>query len=268
MKRRECTFGGSGVGGRGSVKSFFPIPDPRSPAPGFPIPKSPPGFTLIELLLGLIVTTLVLAAVAAVSFAVAANWRQGQNVQSLQMQTSQTALRLQRVIGEAKFIGYVAAGSVEGNVSPAACIVLWQRDDWGGARDGIIQLGEIAVIQHDPAADRINLYEAIAASAMNSDQLEDAGTAVPLDDINQSNTPSLFKTTSFVAPAKVIGHGVAGMKLSVRSLDSTAERPSVEFTLKFIRGEQIDVQYGAATLRSPNGQPKEEDAGEDEDEDD
>lgn len=76
------------------------------------------GFTLVELLLGVALSAIVLAAAAALAFAVSAAWHKSENVNEVVGHVRGGVLRLSDRIRGARAVGY----------TDAACMLIW-RDD-------------------------------------------------------------------------------------------------------------------------------------------
>jgi len=105
------------------------------------------GFTLVELLVGLVVTGIVLAAVATLAFALgAANQTSGDTGQK-QAQVRFATLRISELIRHCKLI----CGTTGDD------IVLWKADD--NPENGIIDVFELAYIERGSSADYIRILE-------------------------------------------------------------------------------------------------------------
>ena len=64
----------------------------------------PRGFTFIELMIGLIITAMIMAAMAAVLTGVAEGWQAGNVSRSTQMQANQIYTRVQKILSGAKYV--------------------------------------------------------------------------------------------------------------------------------------------------------------------
>jgi len=93
-------------------------------------------FTLVELLLGLAVTAMVAASLAALSQAAFYGSDQARDVQRAQSAAAIATIRIRTAVRECRAIGYVGAGGA----------ALW-RDD--ANRDGRINLSEVATLWQD-----------------------------------------------------------------------------------------------------------------------
>src|SRR5206468_3315638 len=80
-----------------------------------------------------------------------------------------------------------------GSAIPAASAFLWKGDDWNGSADGQVQVGELALIEHDAAAQRIYLYQAKPFASMTLDQQIRAATVFNWSTLSSNSTPPDFK---------------------------------------------------------------------------
>src|SRR5687768_6063725 len=71
------------------------------------------GFTFMELCFGLIITALVMAAVATFLMAVSQSWRHSDQVETSSMRAWQATVRLGRAVQEARLIGACNAGNLD-----------------------------------------------------------------------------------------------------------------------------------------------------------
>src|SRR5829696_9211342 len=71
------------------------------------------GFTVMELCFGLVITALVMAAVASFVMAVSQSWRHSDQVETSAMRAWQATMRLGRAVQDARLIGAYNAGSLD-----------------------------------------------------------------------------------------------------------------------------------------------------------
>ena len=90
---------------------------PRPVSPRVP-PRGRRAFTLMELVMGMIVTGLVMSAIAALLSAVAMGWEQNGKSQANSVHRVQVHARLQRILKGVKQLGAVRPGSVNGTTNP------------------------------------------------------------------------------------------------------------------------------------------------------
>jgi type II secretory pathway component PulJ len=217
-------------------------------------PVTPRGFTLIELCLGLVITSLVMGAMAAFSLAMSTAWKSAESSQSISLLANQTVVRLQNEIRQSKMIGAVRAGTSAGTSSNAA-VLLWKADTSG---DGYIQGNEVSLIEHDVASHTLRLYY--------SGQADAAGTWSYGSTFTASATLNNFKTNRNY---KVLARNVYGAVFQSTGTTGTSQSPTLHFALKFMVNdtqanssqrvaggmEKLMVQYGSASLRVPLTQP-------------
>jgi prepilin-type N-terminal cleavage/methylation domain-containing protein len=107
---------------------------------------SPAGFTLIELLMALIVSGIVLAAVATLSYALGAANDVTDDTSQKQAQLRYATLRVSELVRYGKMICCATADD----------LAVWRADDNG---DGQINIGELVYIEWGAAADHLRLCE-------------------------------------------------------------------------------------------------------------
>jgi prepilin-type N-terminal cleavage/methylation domain-containing protein len=105
------------------------------------------GFTLAELLVALVVTSIVLAAVATLAFALGAANQTSSDTSQKQAQVRFVTLRISELIRHSKLI----CGTTGDD------IVLWKADD--NPENGIIDVFELAYIERGSSADYIRILE-------------------------------------------------------------------------------------------------------------
>jgi len=203
--------------------------------------------TLVELIMGLAITTMVVGALAGFSVAVSSAWKQQETGTALQMGSSQAMARIQQIVREAKFVGYVSQGSLDPSNAPpltaSAALIFWKSDDG----DGLIQLGELALLEHDSG--EIKLYEAPATNVLAGAQLLLAILPIPSIDLLGINSITDLKSWAIFQDAKTIAAHVTGAEFAVAP-GNASERPTFKFTLKFDRDGESTLRTATASLRS------------------
>jgi hypothetical protein len=213
------------------------------------------GFTVVELCLGLLVTTLVMGALAAFSLAMATAWNHAENTQAVTALGNQAMLRLQSHVRNAKRIGIYRAGTSNGSGAGAA-VMLWVQDTNG---DSKIQGSEVAMIEHDTAAHELVIYPASQPDGLT------AWPAATFD-----SDPAVFDNFKIGRTKQPIARGVWGAVFQTGDTSDLAQQnPSLRFALKLESGNttgpghavgdasRLFVQYGTATLRTPLTKPLE-----------
>jgi Tfp pilus assembly protein FimT len=195
------------------------------------------GFTFVELMLGIVVTAIVLCALAVFTFGVGENWEQSDSAQSAFLAGSAGVNRLDTLTRNAQGIDPSPTnGSLDNSTSPASCM-FW-TDNY--LSDGHIQYCEMTLLQYDQANQRLVKYT-LPQNASN------AGT----------QSSSLMPAASFKALPNVVEtavvHDVAACQIFTVNAGSISPRPSVEFILqmKTASGSSGTLIYTTATARSP-----------------
>src|SRR5947207_1695392 len=122
--------------------------------------KSRGGFTLVELMMGLLVMSIIFAALAGLALAMSNGWSATASQDSLQVARRQTSTQMYYNVRSAKYIGAATAdnsntsgGSVAGQ---GAVVIFWKGDKDPGK---IMYAYEIAVIEHDIPSSTLRLYQ-------------------------------------------------------------------------------------------------------------
>jgi hypothetical protein len=218
--------------------------------------------TLIELTIGLVLTSMVVAALGALWYAVARTWDQNSGLQATTLTASHAVSRLELTLRETKYVLQYRRGSLnDATPSASAQVLLWRKDAWNrmalaGRQDidtianGVVEAAELALLEHDPVDRRLYLYESIRAQEMSLDQQTRAGAVIAAAELNASATPAGLKQCDFVRK-RVFCEAVDGAVINVPSWGRGA-RPSLEFALRLSRDGDRSVVYGLASLRGPN----------------
>jgi Tfp pilus assembly protein PilW len=223
--------------------------------------------TMIEMTIGMIITTMVIGALGAVWYSVAETWRSSNSSQNVSATASQAVARMEGIFREARYVGMHTAGSVDGSAAGASAFVwrgpaLTGPDTWamnvnGSAKstvpDGIPQVGELLLIEHDPATKRIYYYEPIDSSAMNASQLARASQDVTGAELDGTTLAASFKTSDLVQK-KVLTEACTGAFFNYHPA-SGSTAACMEFTLKITRTGGSSMVYGTTTFRCPSRRP-------------
>lgn len=211
------------------------------------------GFTFIELCLGLVVTMLVMSAMAAFSLAMAGAWRSAEKTQSLTLRGQHAATRIEKEVRSARLIGASYLGSSEGTATHPAAVMIWKEDSNG---DGFIQGDECEMIAHDALTKRLLLYP--------SGYADGVGTWSYSGTFTNSSVLLQFPTGR---PPLTLANGVYGAVFETIGTSGTSVSPALKFALKImvddsqsdrpvVGGEaRLMVEHGVAAVRAPIAQP-------------
>lgn len=211
------------------------------------------GFTFVELCLGLVVTSLVMAALASFSMAMASAWKSAEETQALTLRANQAVFRIEKEIRNARLVGACRLGSSDGSAAGAA-VILWKVDT---NNDGYIQGDECEMILHDTTNHSLILYPTGFADS--------AGTWSCSGTFSASTVLGQFPTNR---TPKTMVHGVYGAVFETSNTTSTVNSPSLGFALKMMvdesssststvsgGGSQQIIANGTATVRAPIARP-------------
>jgi type II secretory pathway component PulJ len=216
-------------------------------------------FTLLELMLGMLVTALVMTALAALLGAVSQGWQQSGDAQAQSNVVVQTHVRMQRLLKGVRQIGAYRGGSIDGTAVEQAAALLWTQDANG---DYQIQLSEMALLEAEMSGEVQNCtikYYTLAYPAnwtVEQKNTED-GTAVTDAELYDAASIDWFRSIVQGSPygrATVVARNVVGSEF--RKTDGTAvTRPTFNYLLNIQRGDAPETEYGSVTVRTPTTLP-------------
>lgn len=221
--------------------------------------RRPRAFTLMELLLGMLVTALVMSALAALLGAVAQGWKQSGEAQSTSNVVTQTHVRIQRLLKGVRLIGACRSGAFDGTASEQAAVLLWTADRNNDYR---IQLSELALLDCEmggaPAdcAMKFRTLEYPASWTAAQRNAED-GAPITMAELNDEASVDWFRDIvagSLYGKSVLVARNIVGSEF--RRLDAaTATRPSFHYLLNIQRGNAAETEYGTVTVRTPTTYP-------------
>jgi prepilin-type N-terminal cleavage/methylation domain-containing protein len=219
------------------------------------------GFTLMELVFGVLILSLIAGAVAGLTRAVAMDWEQSEQTQTVDLRASLIAARLESMLRQAKYIGLVRPGSLDGSASKPAAVMLWLNDSDGS---GTMTFPELGLLQHDTSSNTLYLYTVKFPSGWSATQIASWNTAVSYATLCGSTAPEDFKGNTSVVSAQALAHNVTGFKVAAHWLPSWPQKPTLDFELKIYQAgakdangvqrtpDRVQYQYGSAVLRAPS----------------
>lgn len=219
------------------------------------------GLTLVELSIGMVITAMVMGALGGMWFAVADAWRQSSSSQNAGATATQATARLDALLRDVRHVGVWTAGSINGSAAGASVLVwrgdAWARNENGTAKttlpDWIPQLGELLLIEHDPAAGKVYYYEPIPLASMTGTQPTRASKDVTWAELNSATLAASFKASDLVK-RKVLTEGCAGAVFNVHAANGST-RACVEYSLRIVRPGAASLVYGTTTFRCPSPRP-------------
>jgi hypothetical protein len=191
------------------------------------------GFTLVELCLGLVVTAMVMSAVAALALAVSNCWKFSDALQSGLLTGNQALVRLQRHLHDAKRTGY--------STNNPPTLVYWQADANG---DGLMQLSELAMIAYNGPARTLDVIRPTVAPG-------DADATFTYTEFNDAGSVQRLRAHSTATP---LVQDVTKASMSVEHANDAAIAPTVQVALTVRPATSAQpgaILLIAATLRGP-----------------
>jgi prepilin-type N-terminal cleavage/methylation domain-containing protein len=214
------------------------------------------GFTLVELMIGLVVTALVMAALAGLTTAVAQGWKQSETTQSTTNVTTQVHLRVQRSLRAARLLGVCEIGSLDNTACAQAACLFWKGD---ANADNQIQFSELALLEYHPEADpndrqTLRLYQVVWPAGWTAAQKAAADTTIAdNNEIFDENEIDTFKNMTYVTYS-VVARNVYGAEFHKHD-GAQIIRPTLDYILVFPDGQ---TEFGSVVARCPNILPKEQ----------
>jgi Tfp pilus assembly protein PilW len=223
------------------------------------------GFTFVELVLGMAVTAMVMVALSAACLAVGEAWRESDYARSAATKGSATTSALRLALRDARYVGYVVTGDLAASSATTASVLYWRADDFDGAANDKVELGEMALIEFDPATKSIVKYEAKDSSAMTSSQRTYSSVELSRSDVvTNANAAKEFKayltnTNSGVVTPLLRNVSAATFRVVRANDDSSTARPVVAYELCVEspqdaaapgRSSRTAVERGVVTLRA------------------
>lgn len=204
--------------------------------------------------MSLCVMALLTGALASLSAAVSTQWQASADLRAIDVNASQTALIIQQFVRKGAYPGAVqvgtsslsASGPIVAPTTPAS-IVLWLGDT--AVSGGHIEPAEMIVIEHDPTAKQLYVYETMPTATMTALQLTRSRTALPTSAITDAATIAAFKTTDYVVK-RVIGQNITGARFVLNNAGSKTILPTLEFSLSFTRDGRNHLEYGTVAFRA------------------
>lgn len=206
--------------------------------------KSRGGFTLVELMMGLLVMSIVFAALASLLVAMSNGWKATESQDSLQVARRQTSTQMYYNVRSARFIGAATADYSSGGSGQGAVVIFWKGDKDPGSTMYAYQIG---VIEHDIPSSTLRLYQLpqTASGAM---------TEFKGCDVDEFSDIEKFKKMSGVT-CQVIGRNVISVIFKTLPITTTRQSQVLEFQIRYKSGEQEQLEYGTATVRVPQAPP-------------
>ncbi len=205
--------------------------------------SAPRGFTFVELCIGMVVTAMVLSALAAFSLATANAWKAGEStnpvgggktVATIPVIGTLAGARLDNEIGAAQCTGAYYAGSLTTSTGQQASLLLWKT----AATDNAIEKQEVVLIEYDSADHTIYKYTSTSSA--------------PVLYATEFSAQSWIATFKSGATKTALARNIDGMQFYVHTPTSLSQYPLVEYRLYFSRSGLAQTRYGAVCLRSPS----------------
>ena len=144
------------------------------------------GFTLAELVMSLAVSSVVLAAAAALAYAVCHAWSKSEDINEVVSSGRNGMVRMSDRIRSARAIGYVAPG----------VLMLWRQD---ANEDGQVNRNELTLLQVDPATGRLNEGQLLFPAGTSQAVIDSHSTALTAAQFTAAPVVSQLRGDAFFA---------------------------------------------------------------------
>jgi prepilin-type N-terminal cleavage/methylation domain-containing protein len=201
------------------------------------------GFTIVELSMGLLVMSIIFAAMAGLALAMSNGWKATETQDNLQVARRQTSKQIYYNIRSAKFIGAASADNADAS-GQGATVIFWKGDKDPGK---VMYAWQIAVIEHDLPTATLRIYQLPQTASGAMTEFKDC-------DVDDYGDVEKFKKLPAVV-AQVIGRNVTSVTFKVLPISSTRQTQALEFQIRYKSGEQEQLEYGTATVRVPQAPP-------------
>lgn len=200
-------------------------------------------FTLVELMMGLLVMSIIFAALAGLSLALSKGWSATSAQDSLQVARRQTSTQMYYNVRSAKFIGAATADNSNtsgGSSNQGAVVIFWKGDKDAGT---VMYAYQIGVIEHDIPTSTLRLWQLPQSASAAMTEFKGC-------DVDDSGDVEKFKKMNGVT-CQVIGRNVSSVSFKMLPVTSTRQSQMLEFQIRYKSGEQEQLEYGTATVRVP-----------------
>ena len=202
--------------------------------------KSHSAFTLVELMMGLLVMSIVFAALASLLIAMSNGWTASATQDNLQVARRQTSTQMYTNVRAAKYIGAASSD----NSGQGAAVILWKGDKDPGK---VMYAWQIAVIEHDIPTSTLRLYQLPQTASAANAEFKDC-------DVDDAGDVDKFKKMPGVT-SQVIGRNIGSVSFKMLPITSTRLSQVLEFQIRYKSGDQEQLEYGTATVRVPQAPP-------------
>jgi hypothetical protein len=206
--------------------------------------------SLMETVIGLAMFGLIASAVAAFASATGDAWAQGRALSQSGLAATRASVAFDELVR-----GVCAAVWVESDDDAPASILVWEADRLLEP-DGVLQVGELMLIEHDVGAGVIWVYKTIPWTSMTDTQRELALVS-DWSAVNWGEFAETFKTLSIVGEPTALaglrrseqrGEGVLAARID--ALEPAGGRPTIALDMVFDDGQKSRRLLSSVTLRS------------------
>jgi hypothetical protein len=206
------------------------------------------GMTLPELIIGTLMIGMIGTALASFTTAMAAGWENSNRQFKIESTSKRSAEALETVLSN---MLYVAQNKVWSSSSSNSYVFYWSQDGGLVATNAKAELGEMALIEYEPADKTIWQYK--PKSTLNATQhtiLSNSSWGDP----TSAERVSYFKSLDCVERTPLVGGGTQG-GIEVESANfshftPTGSRSMTAYSMNVVEGNAADTSAGTVPMRA------------------
>ena len=204
------------------------------------------GLTLPELIIGTMMLGMIGTALAGFTTAIAAGWRNSERQFKIENASSRSADQLESQLSA---MLYVAQNKSWSSDSPSSYVFYWAQDGGLVATDKKAQLGEMSLIEYDPADKAIWLYK--PKSTLNSSQR----TTLSASSWGNPTSPAIvtyFKGLDSIEKVPLVGGTDSGIEVdsgNFTHFTPTGAKSMTSYTMTLTNENAQDSSAGTIPMR-------------------
>lgn len=205
------------------------------------------GLTLPELIIGSTMLAMIGTALTSFTLAMSAGWANSDKQFKVENASKRTGDQLDATLSG---MLYVAQNKTPTNQSPSSYVFYWNKDGASVAADQKAQLGEMALLEFDPATKSVRLFtpktsglNATQTATLNADSWGDPTSAAIV---------TYFKGLDSVEMTPIIGGASSGIDVDSATFTHftpVGSKPMTSYTLQLANGTASDSSSGTVPMR-------------------
>lgn len=205
------------------------------------------GLTLPELIIGSAMLAMIGTALTSFTLAMSAGWANSDRQFKVENASKRTGDQLESALSG---MLYVAQNKTPTTQSPSSYVFYWAKDGVNVAADQKAQLGEMALLEFDPATKSIRLF-APRTSGLNGTQT----ATLNADAWGDPTLPAIvtyFKSLDSVEMTPIVGGAASGVDVESATFTHftpVGSKPMTSYLLNLANGTASDSNSGTVPMR-------------------